>query len=742
MKHHRSWSPIIARRTIAAARSAWLLLLIGIATPAWANQLTAIDTVSAASNQVTIRLTLADNAPVPSVFTINDPARLSIDLPDTRLDIANRYQQIGQGAVQAVSAVSAGGTTRVVIELSQMVTYNLRRNGHQMLIQFGGQASQVATDSAPPPVAPARPRTVAASHASNRNNTGQNNGAGYAGTASAYGSGDNSGPATAIRNIDFRRSDKGAGQVKIALNGSNAAVDVTEANGKIVANFTGVRLPDSLQRRLDVTDFATPVDTIDAMGNGNNTRITITPESGVDFEQLAYQTGNEFFIELQPLTPAEQAQRQQDNPKFTGKKISLSFQSVDVRQVLQIIADVANVNMVVSDSVTGTMALRLEDVPWDQALDIILNAKGLGMQRDNNVITVAPLPEIAAREQAELVARKATSNLAPLHSEIMQINYASAGDIANILQSNTAAQTPTPGAAGTTILRRDDNPGSLVSGRGRVTVDARTNSLLITESRQQLDKIRRVINQLDTPVRQVLIESRIVVANREFTRNLGISQSVNDTGAFESPTGGNYIANTGYTVGLPVSNAAGTLSTSIIGSTFNLDLALTALETENRGEIISAPRVITANSKQAKIEQGIEIPYLEAASSGAATVQFKDAVLSLEVTPQITPDSRVIMDLFVTQDTQGDSINVQGGGSVPSINTRSLTTQVLVNDGDTVVLGGIYEQENRDVENRIPILGELPLIGNLFRNTSRQRDKRELLIFITPKILREQASVK
>lgn len=727
MRHHapQSGSP----RVRGIARFLLIVLMTTAAAPVWANQLTSIDTVSAGGGQITIRLTLADSAPVPSVFTINSPARLSIDLPDTALDLDQRFQRVGQGAVESVNAVAAGGTTRVVVQLSQMVAYKVRRNGHEMLVSLGSRASEMAANTRPPSVLAARSRP----NSDNPTTTADNR--------NVSDSADNaSGKASAIRNIDFRRNDKGAGQLRITLNANNAAVDVQQSDGQIVARLAGIRLPASLQKRLDVTDFATPVDTIDAMANGGDARIVITPAAGTEYEQLAYQTGHNFFIELQPLTPAEQAQRQQDNPKFTGKKISLSFQSVDVRQVLQIIADVANVNMVVSDTVSGTMALRLEDVPWDQALDIILNAKGLGMQRQNNVITVAPLPEIAAREQAELVARKASSNLAPLHSEIIQINYASAGDIATIVQSNTAARAAVPGTTLPYSNGRDDSAASLLSGRGHVTVDARTNSLLITDTRTKLDQIRRVINRLDIPVRQVLIESRIVVANRQFTRNLGVSQSVNDKGAFESPSNGNYIANSGFTVNLPAANAAGTLSTSIIGSTFNLDLALTALETENRGEIISAPRVITANSKQARIEQGIEIPYLEAASSGAATVQFKDAVLSLEVTPQITPDQRVIMDLAVTQDTQGESINVQGGGSVPSINKRSLNTQVLVSDGDTVVLGGIYEQENRDVANRIPILGELPLLGALFRNTSRQRDKRELLIFITPKILREQLS--
>jgi type IV pilus assembly protein PilQ len=393
-----------------------------------------------------------------------------------------------------------------------------------------------------------------------------------------------------------------------------------------------------------------------------------------------------------------------------------------VRALLQIIADVADVNMVVSDKVQGTMALRLEDVPWDQALDIILDSRGLGMQSQGNVITIAPLADIAVRREAQQKAQKATEQLAPLHSEIIQINYARASDFAALLKSGNV---------------------SLLSERGQVAVDERTNTLLVSETASKLQEIRRLIDHLDIPVRQVLIESRIVVANREFARDIGVSTSAQDQAVIgDGIVGGDKAVTSGFTVNLPVANAAGSISTSIIGSSFNLNLALSALESEQLGEIISSPRVITANGKEARIDQGVEIPFLEAASSGAATVQFKEAVLSLTVTPQITPDERVVMDLLVTQDTQGQSVNVQGGGQVPSINTRSLATQVLVDDGETVVLGGIYEQENRDTYDQVPILSEIPLVGALFRTTGKQRDKRELLLFITPKILKEGMTLR
>ena len=672
-----------------------LALLCAGATTAQAatNTLTAVNAAPTGGDQVSIRLTMAASAPIPSVFTVNEPARLSIDLPDTDLAVDQRYQRIDQGAVQAVAMAEGDNRTRVVIELTAMTDYTVNRDGNAIVIGVGGD---VSTQTAPMAAQPAGNNSYQPATASMR------------------------GPQ--VRDIDFRRGEDGAGRVEIVLDGVNGAVDVSERGGQVIATMPGVQLPAALERRLDVLDFATPVKTIDAMQRDGNTRIVITPVSGADFEQVAYQTGDRFFIELQPLTASDKAESEAQEPQYTGQRISLSFQNIDVRAVLQIVADVADVNMVVSDSVSGNIALRLEDVPWDQALDIILQAKGLGMRRENNVITVAPLAEIAAREQAELAAQQATTNLAPLRSEIIQINYARAGELAALLRSTTGEL-------------------SLLSDRGQVTVDERTNSLLINETRDKLSEIRNVINRLDIPVRQVLIESRIVVANREFSRNLGVSSSATDNAAFESSSGGNYLVDNGYTINLPVNNPAGTITTSIVGDTFNLDLALSALESENRGEIISAPRVITANAKEAKIEQGVEIPYLEAASSGAATVQFKEAVLGLTVTPQITPDERVIMDLYVTQDTQGDTIAVQGGGSVPSINTRSLTTQVLVDNGDTVVLGGIYEQENRNQADRIPILSEIPLVGGLFRRTQSQRDKRELLLFVTPKILKEQLSL-
>lgn len=679
--------------------TAWLALCaLAASTLAGAaeRRLESVSHVALPGGQIQITLELSGPAPEPSVFTVDQPARLSIDLPETALQVAKRYNEIGVGAVEALALAEGAGRTRAVVELTRMLPYEIEVAGNEVRIRLGdaasGADSRTTTDTTPRRQ-PGPAQDIAGEP-----------------------------QATRITNIDFRRSETGAGRIQIQATGLDGRVDIDEEGGRIIASFPGAALPDELARRLDVIDFATPVKYVDARERGGDVVVTVTPIEAADFEHAAYQTEDRFIIELQPLTQAEVEERERREPTYSGERISLSFQNVDIRALLQIIADVADVNMVVSDEVQGTMALRLEDVPWDQALDIILRSKGLGMDREGNVITVAPLEDIAARQEAQQRAQQATEKSAPLRSEIIQINYARAGSLASLLKSGDV---------------------SLLSERGQVAVDERTNTLLISETAAKLQEIRRLIDRLDIPVRQVLIESRIVVATRDFARNIGVSASAQDEAVIgDGIVGSDKDVTSGFTVNLPVASPAGTISTSIIGSGFNLDLALSALESEERGEIISSPRVITANGKEARIDQGVEIPYLEAASSGAATVSFKEAVLSLTVTPQITPDERVVMDLLVTQDTQGQAVNVQGGGQVPSIDTRSLATQVLVDNGETVVLGGIYEQEQRDTTDQIPVLGDIPLLGVFFRTTGKQRDKRELLLFVTPKILKEGMTVR
>ncbi|MGH8310142.1 MAG: type IV pilus secretin PilQ, partial [Steroidobacteraceae bacterium] len=496
------------------------------------------------------------------------------------------------------------------------------------------------------------------------------------------------------------------------------------------------------------TDFGTPVTGFDAQRAGDGSRIVINASG--EYEQLAYQSDDQYVVEIQPMRKAQAAP--DDKRVYTGERLTLNFQDIETRAVLQLLADASGQNIVVSDSVTGSVTLRLQNVPWDQALDIVLRTKGLDQRKQDNVIIVAPQDELAAREKADLAAKKDISELAPLRSEFLQVNYAKASDMAELVKSQG---------------------GSLLSSRGNVAVDERTNTLLLQDTSDKLAEIRRLVATLDIPVRQVLIEARIVIVNDDFTRELGvragytgIEQSGNDlilasgsaagadtmlssaldniaaTGIptpIEVPVGA--AASNRYNVNLPVTNAAGRIALAVLGSDYIVDLELSAAQAEGRGEIVSSPRVITANQKEASIEQGVEIPYQESASSGATTISFKKAVLALKVTPQITPDNRIILDLNVKKDSIGQVIVTSGGVNVPSIDTREISTQVLVNDGQTVVLGGILETERRDDQTKVPYLGDVPFLGRLFKTTRKSNNKDELLIFVTPKILREGVNV-
>ena len=709
--------PIVRLLTLA------LLLVSALLLPARAEQvrsLQSMDFVALDGDRVLLTLTLSSAAPDPVVFTIDKPARLSLDLPDTVLALGERYRKVNVGQVRSIAAAEAKGRSRVVVELGELTPHTVRVDGNKVFLELAGTPGAVArapsATAAPAPsvTAPVAPPQAASSGL--------------------------------ISNIDFRRGEKGEGRILVTLSDSRSAVDVHEDGGKIVARFKNTSLPDRLGKRLDVLDFATPVKFIDASRDGSSAQIVVTPIAAGDFEQVAYQSGNTFTLELQPISQDKIEERRKAEPQYTGERISLSFQSVDVRSLLQIIADVAQTNMVVSDSVNGQIAMRLQNVPWDQALDIILRTKGLGQRRQGNVILVAPLDELAAREKAELETEKQKVQLAPLRSEVVQVNYAKATELATLIKSRE---------------------NSILSSRGSVTVDERTNTLLVLETRDKLAEIRALVQRLDIPVRQVLIESRIVVARSNFDKELGARfgftgvrssgsnglVTTSGTGGATETTVSNAIS-TGnnqnfavgsqagrYNVNLPLTSPAGSIALAILGKNSLVDLELQALQTEGKGEVISSPRVITANGKQASIEQGREIPYQNSTSSGATAVQFKKAVLSLNVTPQITPDNRVIMDLAVTNDTQGTDVNTGSGGTAPAIDTRKVNTQVLVDNGQTVVLGGIYEQTTNGAVTKVPFLGDVPILGSLFRTTSKIANKTELLVFITPKILSEGLKV-
>jgi type IV pilus assembly protein PilQ len=692
--------------------------LLSPARAADSNSLQAIDVRPMSGQQLQLTLKLSGPAPTPTSFTIDDPARISVDLPGTTLALTSRRIDVRSGGLDTILAAQTADRSRLVLNLDKMMPYAVKVDGNNIVITLGQVAGQAAVAATAAPAASdgAAPTTVGV---------------------------------RSIEGIDFRRSVDGAGRVVVRLTDPHTPINLRQVGDQVVVDFVGTDLPKRLARRFDATDYGTSVTGFDATRSGADARIIVSAKG--DYEQLAYQANDQYVIEIQPKRKAEATA--EEKRQYTGEKIDLNFQDAEVRSILQLLADQSGQNIVVSDSVRGNITLRLQNVPWDQALDIVLRTKGLDKRQDGNVIIVAPAEEIASREKAELAARKDLQELEPLRSEYLQVNYAKAADMATLIKSTGR---------------------SLLSPRGNVSVDARTNTLLLQDTSDRLEDIRRLVSTLDIPVRQVKIEARLVIVNNDFTRELGAVlgfngitkngnnglvttsgsaagtdtmigsaltnlQSTGSTFPVTIPTGS--AAPTRYNVNLPVSSPAGSIALGILGSDYLLDLELSAAQTETRADIISTPSVITANQKQAKILQGTEIPYQESASSGATSISFKDAVLSLEVTPQITPDNRIILDLDVKKDTVGQVVVASGGVNVPSIDTQEIITQVLVSDGQTVVLGGILQTTHRVDETKVPYLGDVPILGNLFKTTTKTNDKDELLIFVTPKILHEGVNV-
>jgi type IV pilus assembly protein PilQ len=714
---------------LAALSQALLLLFVGMTANAQeGNRLQDIQVQTLPGQRVELKLIMTGTAPEPLAFTIDNPARIALDLPDTALGLTSRRQNVNLGPLATILTAEANGRTRVVLNLEEMVSYETRRSGNTVTITLGDgdDYSEDATQFA----------SAAASSS--------------AAASPSYAS---SGGARSISSVDFRRTRDGGGRVVVNLTDPTTPVDIRQEGGRVIAVFKDTGLPAELMRRLDVMDFATPVVTVDTLRTNLDTRIVISAEG--KYEQLAYQTDNEFTIEINPVVAddAEASNLFSENKEYEGQRLTLNFQDIETRAVLQLLAETSGRNIVVSDTVQGNVTLRLRNVPWDQALDIVMTTKGLDMRQNGNVIIVAPAEEISARETADLEAKQAISELEPLYSEFLQVNYAKASDLSSLISGG------------------DGN--ALLSDRGSIAVDDRTNTLLVQDTADRLQDIRRLVRTLDIPIKQVLIETRIVVVNDDFSRDLGIRLGVTGINENSNGDGGTFISGTGagtdtmvnsainnlgtsgsifpvevptlanrYNVNVPIADAAGRFSLAVLESDYLVDLELTALEAEGRGEIVSTPRVITANQKEASIEQGVEIPYQQSASSGATTVQFKKAVLSLTVTPQITPDNNIIMDLRVHKDNVGEIISTGGlGGTVPSIDTRAVETQVLVADGQTVVLGGIYETERRETVSKVPFLGDIPFAGALFRSKKNINNKAELLIFVTPRILDEGSSI-
>ncbi len=676
------------------------------------NKIESIDFSALSGGRVSIRIQMQDAlANPPAGFTLNNPARIALDFPKAANGLAKSNIASEQGALKSISLAQAKDRTRMVLNLSRNVGYNTVLNGKEVIITLQGSEANVGTAATETRFAEAK--------AANQEH--------------------------AISNVDFARGKNGEGRIIVDLSDANTGINIKQKGKLLVVDFVNTDVPVELQRRLNVINFNTPVLYVDTMKQGKNGRMVIEPKG--NWEQSAYQADNKFIIDVRQIIEDPNKLVKGSKPGYAGEKLSLNFQNMEVRQVLKAIADFTNLNIIASDTVTGNITLILKDVPWDQALDLIMQNKGLAMRKVGNVVTVAPAEEVAAKEKAQLEAINAIEDLEPLRTEVFTLKYQKAEAFKDILTGSKSG-----GGSG--------KNNSILSKRGSAVWDPRTNTLFIQDTAKKLDEIQAIINKTDVAVRQVMIESRLVLADEKFSKDLGARFGVQSAttpgknalsigrtlanGEDGLSTGTTTInGNTGLNSNLPVANAFGSIAFSLfrLPAGLLLNLELSALESDQRGKIVSSPRVTTADQHKAKIASGVQIPYLEASSSGATSISFKDAVLSLEVTPQITPDDKIIMDLEVKKDKVGQVI-VIGNSSVPSIDTQNINTQVLVANGETAVLGGIYEQTERNDVDKVPFFGDLPIIGNAFKRRSKIEDKTELLIFITPKIMDESLGLR
>jgi len=665
------------------------------------NKIEKVDFSTLAGGRVAIKIqTSQPMANPPAGFTLNNPPRIALDFPGAANGLPKSNLNAGQGVLKSISLAQSKDRTRMVLNLSKVVTYNTTVSGNETTILL--QANEAS--------------------------------AGATNTVTRFAEAKVAEKPHTLTNIDFERGKNGEGRIMVDLSDATTGIDIQQKGKTVVVEFINTELATNLERRLNVINFNTPVVYIDTMKQGKNTRMVIEPQG--NWEQSAYQTDKRFIIDVKPIVEDPNKLVQGSKTGYSGEKLSLNFQNIDVRSVLQVIADFTGFNIITSDTVSGNLTLRLKDVPWDQALDIIMQSKGLSQRKTGNVIWIAPTEEIAVKEKLKLEAGQQIEDLEQLQTEVFTLHYQKADALKALIS---------------------DAKQKILSKRGSAVVDVRTNTVFVQDTPRHLEEVQRIINKIDIPVKQVMIESRLVLADEKFGRTLGarfgvqkqdLNQKTNlaTSGTVSQSqslaTGVNILGGAAtpqdLNVNLPVANAFGNFAFSLfrLPAGFLLNLELSALETDNRGKIISSPRVTTANQQKATIAQGTQIPYLEASSSGAATVAFKDAVLSLEVTPQITPDNKIIMDLIVKK----DKIGVIFAG-VPSIDTQSVITQVLVANGETAVLGGIYEQTERNDIDKVPLFGDLPFVGNLFKRTTKQNDKTELLIFITPKVLDEDLSL-
>ncbi|MFT7686249.1 MAG: type IV pilus assembly protein PilQ [Candidatus Azotimanducaceae bacterium] len=672
-----------------------------------------IEFSSLPGDKIEIRMQFDGTPPSPTGYTIEQPARIALDLKGVVSGLSSKYHTLGSGNARSVTVVEAGDRTRVIVSLTELVSYTTRVEGNSLMILVGTQELEgyVATES-----------IVEEAFETADQNSYEDSGA------------------PVIEEIDFRRGEDGEGRVIVKLSNPGSGVDVSSEGGKIRVEFSNTQIPMRLQRRLDVTDFATPVMIVDALAESDSTVLMVEPTGEYDY--LAYQADDVFTLEVKPLAEGELEASLDSIFRYRGEKLSLNFQDIEIRSVLQLIADFSDLNLVASDTVSGRITLRLKNVPWDQALDIIMKTKGLDKRQIGNVLMVAPAEELAAREKLELESRLQISELAPLRTEFIEVKYASASEIFSLFEGG-----------------EEGGSEGVVSTRGSVIVDERTNSIILTETTDRINEFRAVLEKLDVPVRQVLIEARIVTAGSNFSEALGVRWGglgfgvYNDGGTFtqaggsltttqeirdtiNEPDGITFTSPDHLLVDLGVGSSDATkFAVGIVDSKYLLDLEISALESTGNAEVIARPKVITQDKQEATISSGVQIPYQEASSSGASTTQFKSATLELAVKPQITPDDRIIMELNVKQDTVGAVFN-----GVPSINTNSVQTQVLVDNGETIVLGGIFTTTVTESVTKTPFFGDLPYVGKLFRRTTNTDDKQELLIFITPRLITDSVS--
>ena len=679
-----------------------------------AASLNSVDVAALPGDRVELKLTFDEPVSAPRGYTIEQPARIALDLPGVSNRSGSKNREIGMGNARSLTVVEAKDRTRLIVNLTNLAPYTTRVDGNNLFVVVGdGPASSVSAVSAS---APATPVAVAPAPAV-RAVTG----------------------VRSVSDIDFQRGEQGEGNIVISLSDPRISPDVQEQGGKIRIDFPKTQLPESLRVRLDVKDFATPVQFVNASASADRASIVVEPTGLYDY--LVYQADNKLTISVKPLTEEDAVRRNADRFTYTGEKLSLNFQDIDVRSVLQLIADFTDLNLVASDTVRGNITLRLQNVPWDQALDLVLKTKGLDQRKVGNVLMVAPADEIAAREQQELAVQKQVAELAPLRKDIIQLNYAKASDIAKLYEE---------GSSGTL---KDDM-------RGSVIFDDRTNSLIVTLTQERIDELRRIVTQLDIPVRQVMIEARIVEANVDYDKALGVRWGGNfwsgdkwnawgkngNLGVEESDDGqqvGRFPGIRETPLNSPFVDLGVAGSTSGIGIGFVtnnviLDMQLSAMEKSGSGEVVSQPKVVTSDKETAKILKGTEVPYQEASSSGATSTSFKEAALSLEVTPQITPDNRVLMEVKVTKDAPDFSVASSTGG-IPAISKNEVNAKVLVADGETIVIGGVYSNTQSKSVDKVPFLGDLPFIGRVFKRDLVQDRKAELLVFLTPRIMNNQA---